>query len=243
MIRALLERLLPGRVEGVNLYRQLAAHEVEQCLGDPHPVAGRGQCERRVRVPAALDLDPIGQLARPYLLVGATLAEAVVVDPQQPSLFEVRGRQPPATLLVAVDPVGKHLPQHLVGFAASRPAQLRISRIQLGRQPQLIEDRLRDAVMRKPLRAYGRRSAVKARAQEADLDEVIEVPGLERRVLPIVREAEQLARLGIELAVLPQLPHCGEPKHGRRSAAPPGAQRAQLAEVGALRRPVGHTAT
>ena len=59
------------------------------------------------------------------------------------------------------------------------------------------------------------------------------------------RLSEKLSSLrasGCELAVASQLADGREAEDGRRRAAPAGAERAELAEVGALRRPVRHAA-
>ena len=45
--------------------------------------------------------------------------------------------------------------------------------------------------------------APQRRAQQADLDKVVEVASLQRRILPVVREAEELAFLFGNSAVVP----------------------------------------
>ena len=61
---------------------------------------------------------------------------------------------------------------------------------------------------------------IKGRAQQANLDKVIEMPGLEGGVLPIVREAEKLPGVGRKGALSPQRRNGGHGQNSRRSAAP-----------------------
>ena len=83
---------------------------------------------------------------------------------------------------------------------------------------------------------------VQRRAQQGDLGEVVEVPGLQRGVLPVVGEAEELAGLRLEVAVALQLDERPDGQDGGGGAAVVHAQRRQLGALGALVLGVGDTA-
>ena len=99
---------------------------------------------------------------------------------------------------------------------------------------ELADDRLGELVMRKAVRPGRGDRPVQRRAQQADLDEVVEVARLEGRVLAVVGEREELARLRVERRVGAQRAHRGKPEDRGRRAASAGAERGQLAEVGDL---------
>ena len=121
------------------------------------------------------------------------LVERLVVDSQQPGLLEVRRGDPPATLQVAVEAVAEDVAQgSSVSSLAPRTA-LRVAGVQLERQGQRVED---PPAARRGAGPPPRRWPLPGAAptQQADLDEVVEVPGLQRSVLAVVGEAEELAR-------------------------------------------------
>ena len=87
--------------------------------------------------------------------------------------------------------------------------------------------------------AIGARAAatrgIDGRAQQADLDEVVEVTGLERGVLPVVGEAQELAgAVGDALDVLAGRGWSTRLRMRGRRAAAFRSKLAQLGEVGGL---------
>src|SRR5262245_369148 len=69
-------------------------------------------------------------------------------------------------------------------------------------------------------RPGGNDRTVKSRAQQTHLDEVVEMPGLERRILPVIGKAEQLLCLAFKLSVSTEPPHGRQREHGCRRATP-----------------------
>src|SRR5687767_13286162 len=76
-------------------------------------------------------------------------------------------------------------------------------------------------------------SSVQRTTQLADLNEVVEVPSLQARVLPVVGEGEQLScRVG-QIRLCPKTPHHARADHRRGRTAALCRKRRQLAEVAA----------
>jgi hypothetical protein len=84
---------------------------------------------------------------------------------------------------------------------------------------------------------------VEGRAQQRHLHEVVEVSGLQRGVLAIVGEAEELARLGPEIAVALQLDQGAHRQDGGGGTAIVDAERGQLVALRTLALGVGDPAT
>ena len=105
-----------------------------------------------------------------------------------------------------------------------------------------VEDAARQLAVAETSRAAFRRRLVERRAQQGHLGEVVEMAGLQRCVLAIVREAEELAGLGLEVAVALQLDERPDRQDRRRRAAIVHAERRQLGAFGALALRVGHPA-
>ena len=78
----------------------------------------------------------------------------------------------------------------------------------------------------------GEGGAVKTRSQQPHLDEVVEVSGLQRSILPVVREAQHLPRMSGERAVLAQPTYRGEAERRGGGASAAAGQRGQFAVVG-----------
>ena len=66
------------------------------------------------------------------------------------------------------------------------------------RQPQGIHDSPGDPLMPQTLGARVFHRLVDGAAQQAKLDEIVEMSGLQRGILAIVGEAQQLARAGVK---------------------------------------------
>ena len=117
----------------------------------------------------------------------------MVVDAQEPALLEVRlgdrqaGPGPRAPVLEEVD--------HRAPGVPTRAAPDRLLHEQLGREAERPNTALPSC--RTAARPALERPHERA-AQQHHLDEVVHVPGLERGVLAVVGEAQQLARLGLD---------------------------------------------
>ena len=183
-------------VQVVDVDGQLPAHVVEQHPRHLATHAGCGTGQGRVgRCPEVFGL--------------AHFVEHRVADLQQAALLQVRGGHAPAPAQVAVEAVAKYLSQGLLGIAQGLEAHLRVwlPGVQLNRQVQGRRHPLAQLVVPQPFRPGGRHRAVEGGAQLPDLHEVVEVAGLQRGILAIVGEAEQLAGGVLEIGVPAQAAH------------------------------------
>jgi len=122
----------------------------------------------------------------------------MVVDAQEPALFEVRLGDPPGPGQILERPVLEEIDHGAPGVLVPRPAPDRLLHEQLGREAEraehgaaeLVEPQLASLLERPHERA----------AQQHHLDEVVHVPGLKCGVLAVVGEAQQLPRLGLDPA-------------------------------------------
>ncbi len=94
--------------------------------------------------------------------------------------------------------------------------------------------------MAQPLRTRLSNRPVERRAQDTHLDEVIEMSGLERRILAVIRKAQKFG-WNIFLRCLTQIANSRKAENRRRGAAPLRAERGQFAEIEALACVVGDT--
>ena len=85
--------------------------------------------------------------------------------------------------------------------------------------------------------------SVQRRPQQADLDEVVEVTGLQRSVLAVVAEGQQFLLVGVDGRIGQQRTHCRSRENRRGRAPTAGAERCELCIVTALTRRVGDAAT
>ena len=232
--------LLPARVEHVDLDRQLAAHVVEQRPRDASPGrSGPSSVSAGWASRLGVRLEPVGQLARPHLLVGAALVEAVVLDPQQAGLLEVRRGQPPAALLVAVDAVGEHLAQHLVGLAAwPGPRSSGSDAYSSGSRCELVEHRWASWSCVRPWSPAASTARCSAERSSPTSTKSLKCPACSEASWRLSVKLSSLRASGSRSVVAAQLADRREAEDGRRRAAPAGAERAELAEVRALARAV-----
>src|SRR5205085_1090012 len=111
----------------------------------------------------------------------------------------MRRRDAPAAPEIAVDAVAEHFAEGCLRVPQTLEPDVRVASVVLERQTQGVEDFLRKLVVGDALVVSPLHRTVDRRAQQADLDEVVEMPRLERRVLPIVSEAEELPRLRLQV--------------------------------------------
>jgi hypothetical protein len=146
----------------------------------------------------------------PVLLGGSEFGERFVFDDEQAGLFEVGLREPPAAHEVAVEAVGEHLAEHAVGVGACRSLEFLVAGVGVERQVQRLEHLLRDLVVGEAVGAGVGDRSPECGAQQGDLDEVVEVAGLQRGVLAVVGERQQLLGICAEFGVGAQLADGGE---------------------------------
>ena len=212
------QRILVALVEVVDVDGELAAEMIEQRLRGVQPLFGRRARERRVR-------------RGPLLLGRDELVERLVVDLEQARLLEVRRGDAPATLEVAVEAVADDVAQGGVAGALRGELRLGLARVELGWEGQLVGDLRGQVVVGETVTAGLGGGAVQRGAEHADLDEVVEVAGLERGVLAVVGEGQQLPRDRIEGFLVAQRADRREREQTRGGAAAAGAEGAELAEV------------
>ena len=142
-------------------------------------------------------------------------------------MLEVRVRISPPASLIEPDTVGEYLPQRALGLLQVEAAQrgleqplgadLRVRPVEaqgaLGSNTQL--------VAAESLRACIPQRTEEARTDKAHEEEVVEVAGLERGVLAIVGETQELSRVGTQPRHGPVHPaqHAGDEDGGRRAPA------------------------
>ena len=166
-------------------------HVVEQLAIDRRPDGMAGLPQRAGR-------------AGEQRVVRGEVVEAEVFHPDHPELLEVRVRVPPAASLIEPDAVGQHLPERALGLLQVEAAQRGFD------QPFGADPRVRSVEAERALLGEAQRVAAEAvragivqraekpRADEAHEEEVVEVAGLERGVLAVVGEAEELSRVAVQ---------------------------------------------
>ena len=176
----LTDLVLEVRVQVVDLDRQLAAHVVQQHARHGGALLRRGLGQR-------------GMQLLPHLVHRRQLVEERVLDGQQPGLLEVGRGHAPAALQVPVEAVAEHVAERLLGVLARLEDRVAVAGVGLERQRDRLGHALREVVERESLDARVARRAEEPGAHHPDLDEVVEVPRLQRGVLAVVGEAQELA--------------------------------------------------
>ena len=177
----------------------------------PHRIEQHGvRLHARGRVGARQQVRRPGKLR----LVCAKVGQAEIVDADQAKLFEVGVGEPPTAALVEPGPVAQHLAHRFLGVDQVGALKLRVDQPLTAHalfartvEAQGLEDRNTQPVRRQALVASAADGAKERRAKEADEQEVVEVPGLKRRILAVVAEAQHLSaggrHAGFGLAVHP----------------------------------------
>ncbi len=167
-----------------------------------------------------------------------------IVDAQQPGLLQVGHRDPPAADQVAVEPEAHHLAERLVRGLAQRRRWIDRNGVLAEVEPELVDHRLGHGLVREAARAGVGGSVVQRAPKQGNQNEVVEVTGLQRGVLAVVDEGQQLPRRRRQLGVgdgAQAADHAGsDHRHGR--GTPFGRQRSQLGELVAAQVLVGHPA-
>ena len=236
------QRRLAGQLDAVELLRREAlgvdgqrpAHLIEQHAADLLAHLG-GRAGQR------------GEGTVPQVVAGGHVRQAEVADLQQAGALQVGHRHPPAPVQVEVDPQVDDRAQCPVGPPAQVGGLAGGQRILVPGQAKGAGDLRGDVVVVQAVLAVFHRlhrGPVQRAADHRHLDEVVEVPGLQGRVLPVVDEGEQLPGVGVQVLVRdgPQAAHDGHRgQRGRRRPAL-GVERGQLGEVTAANLLVGDPA-
>ena len=196
--RLLNQIVLLARIKHVDLYGELSPQQIEQRTDQLLARIGRNRAERIGD--GVLVKTGFPQLGLPEQPVVA--AETLVVEPEQSAILQVGRGDAPTTFQIAVEEILQHLAQGVFGALARRSAHLGIGGVVLERQLHRGEDVTRQVAMPQTRRRPPRAGSTECGAQQGDLNEVVEVAGLQRGVLPVVGKAQQLARRGVQLSVV-----------------------------------------
>ena len=223
------DQVEPVVAEVLHVDGQVAAQLIKQRGGDLLPVHRVVLAQRDV---AAL----------PGLGVRGDLGQVAVPDAEQPGLLQVGHGDPPAPFQVQVEPVPGHLPQCPPRLVALAVLRARVAREVGHGQAEFLGDPLGHDLVGQALRSLVQRP-VQGAAQLGDLHEIVEMPGLQRGVLAVVDEREQLAGSFVEVA----FPGAQRPDDARRDqrhrrAAALRRQLGQLGEVVAAGLLIGRAA-
>ena len=175
--------LLVDLLKVVHPDAEFAAHVVEQRLRN-------GLAHRRRRGHER------GMALAPVFLARAQVVQRLVANLEEAALLQVRRHDPPPAPEVAVQPVSKHVPQGAPGLFLGGVAHQGVVVVRLFGQIQRFEDALCDDIVGESVLVRSVRRPKQGASEERNLDEVVEVPGLQRCVLPIVCEAQQLPGVG-----------------------------------------------
>ena len=250
---ASLARLAGERVGGANrgdrlvgwngphagqLLRRLALDPLEARLSEAVDVDGEHLAELVQDDPAQFLAMPIACIAqrlqrtRPEGLVGGDLGEGFVAYVQQAGLLEVRHRDAPTSLQVQIEAVLHQFTQCPLGARAGSVDGFRGGGVVGELQAKGVHHLAGDALVSQAA-GRGLHGGVQGAAELGDLDEVVEVTGLQAGVLPIVDKGQQLTGIGGELGWrdLAQGADQARRQHRHRRAAALGVQGDQLGEV------------
>ncbi len=237
------QRRLAGQLDAGRTPPARSTRRRWPATGASHRAApGRPSRARSAEAPASA-----GKRAVPQVVVGGDVRQAEIADLQQAGALQVGHRHPPAPVQVEVDPQVDDRAQCPVGPPAQVGGLAGGQRILVPGQAEGAGDLRGDVVVVQAILAVLHRlhrGPVQRAADHRHLDEVVEVPGLQRRVLPVVDEGEQLSgvRARSLLRDSPQAAHDGHRgQRGRRRPAL-GVERGQLGEVTAANLLVGDPA-
>ncbi|TFE69316.1 hypothetical protein A7Q09_05340 [Methylacidiphilum sp. Yel] len=132
--------------------------------------------------------------AAPDVLRCAHLVEGEVLDPEEVALLEIGGCQAPPALQIPIEAVAEDVSEGPVRLLAEREPDRGVARVALDGERQCFEDTLRELVVTDSWGGGLLGCAVQRSTEESHLHEIVEVTGLERGVLPVVGEAQNIAR-------------------------------------------------
>ncbi len=136
------------------------------------------------------------------------IVDVLIRNADQAQLFEIRIVEAPAPAQVEVDSIAEDVAQGVLDLTACVSPDVRLLHVFGARtrvvaiEAQRREDRGGDFVFRKYLAGICIDRCEERAAQQKHLDEVVEVPGLQRCVLPVIGEAENLLCFVAEISVL-----------------------------------------
>ena len=165
-----------------------------------------------------------------------------VAERKRAAVLEIRRGDSPTTLQVAIEIVIDDTAQGVVGGVLRRAAHLRVSRVSSNRSCMASKTLARKLSVAQSRAAPFLGRFVKCRRKQRYLGEIVEVPGLQRGVLAVVGEAQELAGLGFEVSVALQFDQRADRQDGGRRASVVNAKGRQLGALGALGLGVGDAA-
>ena len=116
------------------------------------------------------------------------------LDPEKSRLLQIWRENAPPSPQITIQSISNHLAHRCVCLVACVALDSRIVCVVTKRKSELLENSLWELVVVDALFSSLRHSSLEGRAEKTHLDEIVEVSRLKRRVLAIVREAQELAR-------------------------------------------------
>ena|SRR5271166_5263842 len=132
-------------------------------------------------------------------LVNDEIGQSPVLGPQEVEAFEIGVRDAPASLLVDPKAVREDFAQRAFRVEKQRTLKVHVCepvlerRLRLLAESERILNRFPDPSVVEAVLARLTQGGIDRRAQQRDEDDIVEMPSLERRVLTVVRESENLA--------------------------------------------------
>ena len=207
-LRLLDEVVLLPRVEDVDLHGKRASDDIEQGPKGPFPEIGGGEAKRVRDGDEAFP--PLafahGESGLPQLVLGQHAVgsvESLVLEAEQAAVLQIRRRHPPAALQIAVQEVFERSPQGILGALPCRAAHFGVGREVVEARVHGVEDGARQIAVAQSQRLRLVACPMQCRPQQGYLRKVVEVARLQRSVLTVVGEAQELARLGAQVPGLP----------------------------------------
>ena len=176
----------------------------------------------------------------PLAVVGGELVEAPIVDAQHPALLQVRQIDAPTPPQVEIQPIRDDILKSVARVLRRGSLHLRVEGVRLRRQVHGLNHLRGQAVVAQTGFARRTQRLPEPGPQQRHSHEVVEMPRLQRRVLAVVGERQQLAGLDGQLGSAAKVPHRGDrgDRCGSRTAL--GVQRRQPGEVAAAGLRVRH---
>ncbi len=214
LLRSSPDLLLVHLLQAAARHCQFATELIENRPNERLPPCYRQPGHARMKTPASP--------------VGTHVFQSPIAHAKQADVLQVRLDDPPAAAEIFVEPalcqVGERVPDIL------RRAGLRVQLGVAGDVPEAetarVNDLVRHCVEGQIALPLQRRE--KRRAKQGNMNEVVEVPGLERGVLAVVGEGEQLVTRAGRAARVPQE---RRGQHGCRAAPRLAGERGKLAEL------------
>src|SRR5579875_1862125 len=130
----------------------------------------------------------------PLFVVCTELIKPGVRNVQESALLEIGTGKPPASLEVAIQQITEDVAQCRVSFVSSTTPPRRVICVRLQRKVEGVKHTIREFVIGQTRTAVVFCRAIERRSNQPDVQEIVEVRCLQRGVLAVIGEAEQLLR-------------------------------------------------